>query len=140
MFRVRSRPVRGLPLLLTLSLVGGLVGALQGCATSGSASASGSLESGDAQEDGANDSSSDSPMSPEARAKRRFSCPSGVCSECGAGVCPPGMFCLQTGEGEPGCSFLPHCEANDACSCIERSMGSGCTCSQQQGAVSVSCQ
>jgi len=85
------------------------------------------------------DSESASTGSSSARPIARASCAGGVCTECGEGACPPGMFCVSASKGSPGCSWFPQCGRNDDCGCISKHIGNGCRCEKRGNAVQVSC-
>ena len=75
-----------------------------------------------------------------APAARRNLCEDGTCFRCGEGICPTGFYCDEGAQGGAACSWLPSCAARASCACIERALGSGCSCQESGGGPKVSCE
>lgn len=74
------------------------------------------------------------PSAPEAP-----SCDDGTCFTCGDGICPTGFYCDRSAPGGPACSWLPACAKEASCSCVQKTLGSGCSCNAESGGVYVYC-
>ena len=68
------------------------------------------------------------------------SCDDGTCFPCGDGICPKGFYCDRKAPGGPACSWLPACAKQASCSCVTKTLGSGCSCNAENGGVYVDCE
>lgn len=66
-------------------------------------------------------------------------CDDGTCFPCGDGICPKGFYCDRKAPDGPACSWLPACAKQASCSCVTKTLGSGCTCQSENGGVYVDC-
>jgi hypothetical protein len=66
-------------------------------------------------------------------------CEDGSCFRCGQGICPTGFYCDEGVQGGAACSWLPSCPLRASCECVERQLGSGCSCEESGGGAKVSC-
>lgn len=126
---------RLVPFVAALALVvgaacGGGSGANQPGAKTGKVDGEPSEPAGGDESEGADDS-------PAAAAAR---CADGTCSECGSGLCPKGFYCDEQAPGGAACAWLPECAQSASCGCIEKVLGSGCSCREKGGGISVACQ
>jgi hypothetical protein len=63
------------------------------------------------------------------------SCDDGTCFHCGGGLCPKGFYCDEKAVGGAACSWLPECASDASCGCVEKVLGSECSCTEKSGGV-----
>lgn len=129
-----SRWPAGVPLVLVFAL------AQPGC---GSSSASNAKSADDANTEGEDSStSSDGSSNYDGESSSGPSgpdCSDGTCFVCGEGLCPQGFYCDAGAGGGPACSWLPECADTATCGCIEKVLGSGCSCDDSGDGPHVTC-
>ncbi|HWA70910.1 MAG TPA: hypothetical protein VG937_01175 [Polyangiaceae bacterium] len=76
----------------------------------------------------------------ETESTPRSTCEDGTCFECGSGTCPQGWYCDENAKGGAACSWLPECGKKLDCACIEKTLGSGCACSEADSGLHVTCK
>lgn len=63
-------------------------------------------------------------------------CDEGQCFQCGDAICPQGFYC---DEALAACGWLPACTANQlTCECLTKNL-SQCSCTEQDGHLTVKC-
>lgn len=65
-------------------------------------------------------------------------CGDGSCFKCGQAFCLPGFYCDES-AAVANCQWLSKCGKAAACSCIQQTLGAGCTCSERNGGLFVKC-
>jgi hypothetical protein len=127
-FRAASRPF---PLFAAIAL--GSLAVSCGGATPASHTLAGHADDSSSHTDvAAQDGAPEAPQAP--------SCDDGTCFSCGDGICPTGFYCDRKAPGGPACSWLPACAKQATCSCVQKALGSGCSCQREGGGIYVDCE
>jgi hypothetical protein len=69
----------------------------------------------------------------------RPTCEDGTCFECGQGICPRGAYCDGSAPGGAACAWIQECPGDPSCACLERVLGSSCTCEAGASGPRVDC-
>ncbi|HEY5957905.1 MAG TPA: hypothetical protein VIV60_15185 [Polyangiaceae bacterium] len=78
------------------------------------------------------------PSAPKATKPIGPDCSDGTCIVCGSAQCPKGFFCDESNP-KATCQWVPSCTDSVNCACVARSIGSGCQCTERDGAAYVRC-
>lgn len=122
---------------LPLALVTGCGGEGTPAPESAHQAASGAKSDSNDDDDAASDDAAGG--EDEAESAPRAACDDGTCFVCGAGSCPSGWYCDEGAQGGAACSWLPECKKTD-CACINKVLGSGCSCAEEGGGPHAKCE
>jgi hypothetical protein len=65
-------------------------------------------------------------------------CGDGTCFKCGQALCLQGFYCDESSSVST-CQWLAKCGKAASCSCIQQTLGAGCTCGERKGGTFVKC-